>query len=796
MSTSDKGGFFDPYHAWLGIPQQEQPVNYYRLLGLQLFESDLQAIDSATEQRLAFLRTKATGPYAAFAEQLMREVTQARLVLLTPTKKILYDAQLKERLGTPASAARPVPPSRPNPVGESQPGQSPQIIRITPNRATVAAAARRKKRKRETALMLGTLAASAALILGGVAAYFLSRPAKNASPQAESQVQARANPAPQPPQRQPVNPARNAVDVAQADTPQADQVAPGQNGKEPAAPPPPGVGADRGLAGNADPFAGAGQVNMAAQAKAWLDKVKKATVIVTGQTRQGSGFFVTMPDGTSVVITNAHVVQDDWGFRIRLWDGRVFSVDQGAVYPEFDLAILLVKGQNLPEPLELRDGVPEVSEKVYAYGAPLGLAGTLTEGIVSSVRATEEIREVLESMDLDDQFDTPVRKADAQWIQTSAPISPGNSGGPLLDEDGKVVGVNTLGMPLIARAQNLNFSLASIEVLHHLDRPRFAALPSRPANAPPGWGPAPGNRPMPRPPDIASGKYPFETYTCPDIVLPSGRVFQGGAVRPPENWRQFLARNEVLVLKNGQLHFQPPGDDSDMYIYCEYDENDVRRCAVGVSEGLLHGPMVLFNEEGHPYVIANYSQGTLDGRCVLYDDQGYPTFFGEFRKNRKHGLFCGLQDGLPRWIEEWQADQLVEVVLIKWQNGQPTVILQQALTDPNDQAEARELTAKVSERITIIMTWEVELKVQARTAFTTFDKEFKQQSAAARSAAARRRTLDRYRARQAADAQARAQRMGQFRSGSQPMGSPETIRVRPDLKYAPPTRTVERSPNH
>ncbi|MBC7354407.1 MAG: hypothetical protein H5U08_18785, partial [Thermogutta sp.] len=76
--TSPRGGF-DPYHVWLGIPPHERPISYYRLLGLRPFESDPQVIEAAVDQRLAFLRTKTTGPHASYAEQLINQIVQARL---------------------------------------------------------------------------------------------------------------------------------------------------------------------------------------------------------------------------------------------------------------------------------------------------------------------------------------------------------------------------------------------------------------------------------------------------------------------------------------------------------------------------------------------------------------------------------------------------------------------------------------------------------------------------------------------------------------------------------------------
>jgi formylglycine-generating enzyme len=94
---------FDPYRKWLGIAPADQPPNHYRLLGLDLFESDPDVIDAATEQRVVFLRTCATGEHIAESQKLLNEVAAARLCLLNADKKQRYDEQLRANVADPAS---------------------------------------------------------------------------------------------------------------------------------------------------------------------------------------------------------------------------------------------------------------------------------------------------------------------------------------------------------------------------------------------------------------------------------------------------------------------------------------------------------------------------------------------------------------------------------------------------------------------------------------------------------------------------------------------------------------------
>src|SRR4051794_12485204 len=89
---------FDPYHKWLGIPAEEQPPHYYRLLGLQLFESDPDAIGNAADQRMRHLKTFTVSHHSSMAEDLLDQVAKARVCLLNPSKKHTYDSQLRTHL--------------------------------------------------------------------------------------------------------------------------------------------------------------------------------------------------------------------------------------------------------------------------------------------------------------------------------------------------------------------------------------------------------------------------------------------------------------------------------------------------------------------------------------------------------------------------------------------------------------------------------------------------------------------------------------------------------------------------
>ncbi len=99
------GRGFNPYYKWLGIPPNEQPANFYRLLGIQTFEADPDVIQAAADQRMAHLRNYQTGQHADLSQRLLNEVAAARVGLLNPAKKAAYDKQLRAKVQAIQTAA-------------------------------------------------------------------------------------------------------------------------------------------------------------------------------------------------------------------------------------------------------------------------------------------------------------------------------------------------------------------------------------------------------------------------------------------------------------------------------------------------------------------------------------------------------------------------------------------------------------------------------------------------------------------------------------------------------------------
>lgn len=103
---------FDPYHQWLGIPAEQQPPDAYQLLGIRRFEQNPTVISNAAERQLLMLKSLQNGPHGSLTQQLIHEVSAARIRLLDPQKKAEYDEQLRGDRSRERPAPPPVPAAR------------------------------------------------------------------------------------------------------------------------------------------------------------------------------------------------------------------------------------------------------------------------------------------------------------------------------------------------------------------------------------------------------------------------------------------------------------------------------------------------------------------------------------------------------------------------------------------------------------------------------------------------------------------------------------------------------------
>ena len=142
------------------------------------------------------------------------------------------------------------------------------------------------------------------------------------------------------------------------------------------------------------------------------------------QRGMGSGFVI---DGEGHILTNFHVVDGSRKLDVTTSDKKRYSAQIVGTDPVHDLAVIQIPTKDVPQAAIGDSKNLVVGQKVYAIGNPFGLSGTMTRGIISSIRSLKGERGFID-----------------EAIQTDAAINPGNSGGPLLNAQGQVIGINSM----------------------------------------------------------------------------------------------------------------------------------------------------------------------------------------------------------------------------------------------------------------------------------------------------------------------------------------------------------------
>jgi serine protease Do len=152
------------------------------------------------------------------------------------------------------------------------------------------------------------------------------------------------------------------------------------------------------------------------------EQLRRSTVVVhAGDRGNGSGVIWST---NGVIITNAHVARASQ-MRIQLWDGREFDASLVSRDTRRDLAELRISAANLPAATAADSSQIRPGELAIAIGNPLGFVGALTTGVIHAVG--------------------PLRRWGSEpWVQADVRLAPGNSGGPLADARGRVIGINTM----------------------------------------------------------------------------------------------------------------------------------------------------------------------------------------------------------------------------------------------------------------------------------------------------------------------------------------------------------------
>src|ERR1700756_2917376 len=158
------------------------------------------------------------------------------------------------------------------------------------------------------------------------------------------------------------------------------------------------------------------------------------------QEGQGSGFVI---DKEGHILTNYHVIADARQVEVTMHNRKKYKATVVGTDPPHDLAVIQIKAPDLVPAILGDSRNLQVGQKVYAIGNPFGLAGTMTRGIVSSIRPVRE----------------PNGAMIDEAIQTDAAINPGNSGGPLMNGHGEVIGINTMILSSVGQNAGIGFAI-------------------------------------------------------------------------------------------------------------------------------------------------------------------------------------------------------------------------------------------------------------------------------------------------------------------------------------------------
>jgi S1-C subfamily serine protease len=346
-----------------------------------------------------------------------------------------------------------------------------------------------------------------------------------------------------------------------------------------------------------------------------VKKVEHAVVRVDTSDGFGSGVVV---DDRGFVFTNFHVIDGAGAATITLRSGEVVQAEGFlAIDPSRDLALLKTRKMEKPVAIPIADAAPQVGEKVAAFGNPRGFSFSTSEGIVSSVRSGAEVREIVSA----EVYRALGYGPNATWIQTTAPISGGNSGGPLVNMNAQIVGLNTWHHP---QGQNLNFAISAADMKGLLAKSadasveRFARLPrrARPVDPPPG------NRP--------SGEF--------SVNLPNGRTFSSTI---------FELERSALTL--GSL-------DSASVVVITHP-NGAMYAAASHQGGVLHGVTVAQYENKQRMVYVHYAAGKRHGILKVWSEAGKPVLFAQYARGKRHGFLCFFDDGTLALLTDYRNDE-------------------------------------------------------------------------------------------------------------------------------------------
>jgi hypothetical protein len=357
-----------------------------------------------------------------------------------------------------------------------------------------------------------------------------------------------------------------------------------------------------------------------------VKKVERSTVQIDTDRGFGSGVIV---DERGWIITNFHVIEGAKSAKVRFrpGDGKEGQSQEvvGCIVhaPASDLAVLKVNKVPPGSAHALAADLPQVGEKVAAFGNPIGFTFTTSEGIVSAIRTGQELREIVGR----EEYVATGYDLSATWVQTTAAISGGNSGGPLVNMNAELVGLNTWSY---TGGQSLNFAIALPDIKQTLARAEGAPVLDLST--------------------IKSRRRGTERLRQDEFSLrfPSGHVFS------PQIFRT-EGKGRLPVLVNGK----PPEN-----LVLIQHSNGAPFALAQQSGGKLHGLTLAQHETGKQMLYGSYLDGKRHGLMKTWDESGDELLFAQYNKGRRNGFLCFHENGRLRLLIEYKFDTPMRIQMM------------------------------------------------------------------------------------------------------------------------------------
>ena len=350
-------------------------------------------------------------------------------------------------------------------------------------------------------------------------------------------------------------------------------------------------------------------------AVALVDRIEAAVVQIDTGECFGSGFVI---DPKGLICTNYHVIDGALTATVIFKDHRSLHVrGYAAVNRGKDLAILAVQPDAPLPSLRLSANLPAKLAKVMAFGAPEGFSGTVTKGNVSSIRLGDEVSKITLDAIHVDICRTLGYDGDSTWIQSTAAISHGSSGGPLVDMQGEVVGINTWSDP---NGQSLNFAVAAKEIANLLPS---VVLPPRLAVHPATAGSL-GRTATST--DRSRGAVSVPEFS---ITFPSGDMLKSVMLTTDRNELADWIYNAGRI--GGVSFLTRPGGS----LY-------------GLSSnknGVLEGRVITVHPNNSLAICASYTNGHRHGAVKTWNAEEKLEYWCQYESGKRQGFCCSFNDG-------------------------------------------------------------------------------------------------------------------------------------------------------